>query len=290
MTENAIPRRTDQSRHRELIGPAMLLEPVAVDMAYGRFLPFASLPQVFLSSEIEFYANFTSDLTQADPKKREHDGFLFVRKPNDRFLFHHKPRVGTNNSTDPDTWRLPDPSIGLLPSVHIHSHPADVCHSPARADMEVLMRGIGNSGDSFVPPALLVATPEHNYLMIKSAETPVIDKDYELDGAIHESTKLDEKDLYQDPADLVGHPVNAAQAITIEGLQKKILGGDSLRTHYDNFMGAIYLAEAYNLGFYRSDNDGQYVRMTREMVWEQLTQTREKVVTAIKARLAQAQI
>lgn len=268
---DASAKRNAHVRFPELVAPPSALEGLVVDMAYRRFLPYANLPSRITATNIEAYSNWISELTQQDTRGLERAAVLHVRDDDQQIIYPVNPDVG--NETNVASISYSKTGKKFLPTLDVHSHNADVPHSPAWADMGTLLAGF----DGYVPPAMLVATPGHNYLIIKSQETPtemdrqdVFDKEKELYNFVG----------FNDFVSSISRNIGHRNPRWVEQDVERRLGED-LTSYYQSFIHAINLSNAYNLGFYRSEKDGTYVRMTREMITDQMYQRLDEVLQGI---------
>lgn len=268
---DASAKRNAHVRFPELVAPPSTLEGFVVDMAYRRSLPYANLPPRITATNTETYSNWISELTQQDTRGFERAAVLHVRDDDQQIIFPVNPDVGKETNVVGISYSKTGKKF--LPTLDIHSHNADVPHSPAWADMGTLLTGF----EGYVPPAMLVATPGHNYLIIKSQETPT-----EID---RRDVRSEEEDLfnvdeYMKFVDDCRETIGDKRERVKHGQTEKFLG-ENLRDYYRTFINAINLSEAYNLGFYRSEKDGTYVRMTRETIIDQMTQRLKEFAQSI---------
>lgn len=270
----------------ELLASGTTLEGLVVDMAHGKLIPFSQLPDTISSKNIEVYANWVLDLTQNDSAHAERGVVLHVRADNDGIIYPSNPNVGDERGTG---WVVSKNRTKFIPTINIHTHLIDVCHSPALADMGTLISGFGKNDDRFMPISMLVATPAHNYLMLKSHETPTEEDKWAVYDKGYEMFDQDAYNRFRRFGNQVGQLMDRNHYWQVFERAEKLLGMP-FDDYYGNFVHAINLAEAYNIGFYRSNRDRNYIRLTRSMVMEQVTHRFDEILSAaLKSALPQQQ-
>ncbi len=264
----------ERNRHvpfPELVGKGSSLEGLVIAMAENRFLPYTQLPQTISAAQIETYANWISQLTEQDPKSAERGAVLHVRADNKRIIFPSNPDVGDEGSSG---WVISKKRNRFIPIIDVHSHATDVCHSGPRGDLGTLIAGL--TEDNFVPAGRLVATPGHNYLMIKSQETEIVDDIwdiYDKIGRVRDHKQANEEFMqFRRFGSSLGRGMQDTSKYwkIYEQAEQQTFVPNGFGSYYDNFINAITIAEIYNLGFYKSKKDGEYVRFTRLQVMEHI--------------------
>lgn len=269
----------------ELLAPERTLEGVVVDMAYGNLIPFNQLPNSMSAGNIETYANWVSELTQKDSACAERGAVLHVRTDNECLIYPSNPDVGDEYGVG---WVISKKRNKFIPTINIHSHPTDICHSPSLADVSTLISGFGVNEEHFTPSGMLVATPGHNYLMLKSQETPAEEK-WDIYKKDYEMFDQDEFRRFRRYGSRHGQTMSLISYWKLYEQAEKLLGID-FESYYNNFVRAINLSEEYNIGFYRSNKDGNYIRLNRLMVMEQVTQKLDEMLTAAIRPLPQKHV
>lgn len=250
------------------------LEQILYDMALGILPSFDSLPQEIHAGDAELYANWISDLTQQDPRKRERGSIPHVKRTNQTFIYPSNPDVGSDSGCN---FEISQKRDVYAPTINIHSHPVDVPHSALGGDMKLLINGSGFDEKYYNFPGILVASPEHNYLIIKTDKTPT-----EKVDVSSWSTNAEEFYHFQRYGTTFGrHNEDEVFWPLLKRIEEEILDL-SFTNYYANFMETFAICERLNMGFYRSDRDGTYTRVTKEMLLTQMSDFLDKAFQAVQ--------
>ncbi len=263
-------------KHSELIGNNYLLERYVVDSVSGIYPAYSDLPQQLTSTTIETYANWLSELTQNDTDGRER-GSLISISTDGQLLFPENPEIGDDAECD---WAIYD-EPGSKISINTHSHPYDISFSGAYADLTALLSGWSDSRGLVLPTGMLVSTPEHNYLMLKSNETSQEDRHEVYKNAWNANPQSTRRNFIRfgtDTGALIPKDRSSDFRRLFEIAQLEFPDGD-FEAYYSSFIDSINLAEIYKMGFYVSEKDGSYIRLTREKVMELL---KDKLESALR--------
>lgn len=238
------------------------LEQIIVNFAEGKRLLPDQLPSVISASRTEAYANWFASLTSTDPEHQERGAAIHVKMTSKELVYPTNPDVGLDG-------------VGCIvskkrdvnkPIINVHSHPYDICFSGYNGDLTTLLKGWGEGDDYFILDGMLVATSVHNYLMIKTSETPVVEDEWDIKVRAGDLYDYDEFLAVRRFKSKLGKSMSDGSEDywpIFEQAEQKFFR-ESFDSLYNSFIDSLSLAEAYKLGFYFSNKDGHYVRFTKE--------------------------
>lgn len=262
--------RNNHVQFPELLGQADSLEALVVNMTHGKPLLSDHLPIHITTTNIEKYANWISQLTERDQNHAERGAVLHVRASNKAIIYPTNPDVGNENGCG---WAVSKKRDKFIPTMDIHSHPVDACHSTSYGDMGTLISGWEE--DEFIPTGILVATPRHNYLMLRTKETITEDR-WTVYNKAYDAYDYEEFIRFRRFGSAFGKSVSIHDSDrfwpVLNHAEKNIFKMD-FESYYRHFIESLNLSEMYHLGFYRSNKDGIYERFTRPKVIAHITES-----------------
>lgn len=265
-------------RYPEKIGEYSELEQFLLDLdSEGGLLCYEDLPDNFHSSALEHYANWFLALTENDMERRERGSIILLDRRRKGLIFPTRPWSGYSQ-----VYLFLPANKKCLPVAVSHSHPNEGCFSTYQGDVEAFLSSSERAEHYRHIPLMQVATPNYNFILMRSRQTPSFGKDSEfwfLDLAA--AMKNDPEIL-----DILNH-FSLANRYGTDLTQSEFdhllwLSGINLEnpTSLDTFYHVIFLgilenfcaARYYRFGFYYSHGDGDYGRVGKDEVIKILTE------------------
>ncbi len=220
---------------------------------------YENIPNSLTAKGIEIYANWFSDLTKVDPLHHERGELIHAKKSTRQLIFPSSPDTGLDSCG----FTLMHPKEQYVPVINVHSHPSSACFSGEFGDLGTFMEGWGEGEDYVDFPASLVSTQRHNFLLLKSSETPAVNR-FDLGKTIG-SIFLDDvitmrKKIMQMYNDQYGSLFPWSK---VEPRLQSYFG-QSVDEYFLRLHQTFKLSELYKAGFYFSTKDGNYIRFTSD--------------------------
>lgn len=230
----------------------------------------AKLPEVLTAPAIDAYANWQSDLTQHDRVHRERASFIHFDLKSERFVFPSNPSIGTPNRSKPELGK----GKRFVPIVRVHSHP-DMSFFSSQ-DLKRMMA----SPHSIVD---IVAAKGVNYLLLTTDETVL--EDAERAEEIMDDTKKSIEGTFGELQEYYRRLLsegNVPEEVFNELLLKVYLEeyrryGTEFRLYYTTAATTKIVADAYKLGFYKSDRRGVFTKVPETFLADIFKEWQEEV-------------
>lgn len=232
-------------------------------MTENFYFPYEDLPGELTAGGIETYANWLQDLTAQDPQQRERAAYVHVKRNPYAFLYTPNPYIGEAEESSIDFSFSPN----FDSMVRVHSHQNSTSFS--LQDQKNMYSHWSNDKE-IKHPVDIVAAKSHNYLLVQTADSEFPDFD-------EFSKEMDsKKNVFQEGFN------NYIESLTSiyreQGMDDESIGlmitcilfieeqnfGANYIT-YSLTIGAVHaFAEKYKFGFYVSNRDGQYHRVSNQ--------------------------
>lgn len=273
---------TERNRHvpypsKEILVPVgVYMEQSILGMAEGKLPSYSTLPSAFRSTQTEAYANWFSDLTQADPLKQERGAVPHVKSATKEIIFPSNPDVGK----DSVRWAVSKNRDKFTPTINVHSHPATHALSGYDGDLGTLIGGWGENDDYFHPTGMLATGPLFNYYMQRTQETPLEKDPMEIYKTGYQHSGYDQFLEVRRYGTELGRELDTRRYWDIFELAEAKFFYPSFEGFYRSIFDSLDVAEVYKLGFYVSRRDGNYVRLTKDVTIPHITEALDIALTS----------
>jgi hypothetical protein len=131
--------------------------------------------------------------------------------------------------------------------------------------MECVVNGYEDRGDRIQVPAWVLASPDDNYLLLRTQETTSTDRQ-RLHEISYNARDRDNRLEFRRFGTEIGRTLPTEQFWKVfEIAEEQCFGGISgFDSFYGSFFGTFAIARECKLGFYHSHKDGEYRTVTQE--------------------------
>lgn len=268
----------ERRRNREIPFPNNLLESgefenYLVGLVTGDIFTYTTLPTEIQLSATETYANWLSNLTNADPIRRERGSAVFLDvkdNKNARLVFPTNPIIADANTPN-KVAQLHSYGVNFVTLMTVHSHPNSTCFSPEDfAGMIYNFEGVESGTVAYG-----ASTQDKNYLVLRTQDSLLLPKDAVIHVTDTLSTEL--ATSYRDTVQLLIDSCQPksdeeAQAIFNRLMKLSISKGVGSNFLFDitTLMFTSIMTEKFNFGLYSSNKDGNYRRVFSQDIATQI--------------------
>lgn len=222
---------------------------------------FANLPVAIKSSSLEHYANWFGELTSKDPDNKERGASVYLRTMPRQLIYPRRLATGYNT-----VLLLTLTSNNIFPLASVHSHVQNTCFTSPILDLSGdllrVITGYSHNKKKLFDIISLLATEKYNYLLLRTQDTPSVD----------DNKFIAESNAYFHSEDFImslyKYLINRYGEFILSGLDTYRLVVHSLC-----LFGTFHFAQQYRLGFYYSQKDGKYNRVTEQSLVEIMDNT-----------------
>jgi hypothetical protein len=237
------------------------LERYLKNLASEGLIRHEDFPNSLTAKGVETYANWFSDLTKDDPLHHERGEMIHLEKSTGKLIFPPNPDTGLDSCG----FTLLQPRSDYVAALNVHSHPSSACFSGEFGDLGTFMQGWGKGEEYVNFPGMLVSTQRHNFLLLKSDETPTIDR-FEIRDNIYNVFFDDIKTMRKKIMAFFDNEYGSH--LSWQQIDDRLHSyfGQNIDDYFVRLQSTFTLSEKYKAGFYFSKKDGQYTRFTHELL------------------------